>query len=59
MEGGISLEMMQWEGAKSHVDCRILWGFSSRSWKFGVPLELQRGPQTLSCCLSKVKSPFD
>ena len=41
----ISLETLQWERASSHVAGRIPW-FSSRfGRKFGVPLELRRGPQ--------------
>ena len=58
-EGGISLKMVQWKGASSQVERRISWGFSSRDRKFGVPLELRPGPQTHSCCLSKVKSPYE
>ena len=39
-EGGISLEMLQWKRASTHVDGRISWFFSSCGRKLGVPLEL-------------------
>ena len=44
-ERGITLEMLQWDRASSHVEGRIPW-FSSRiGRKFEVPLGLRRGPQ--------------
>jgi len=44
-ERGISLEMLQRERASSRVEGRIPWFSLRLGVKFGVPLELRRGPQ--------------
>ena len=55
MEGGISLEMMQWKVASSRIEGSISCVFLRCGRKLGVPLELQQGPQGPT---RKLKSPF-
>ena len=49
MEGGISLEKLQWKGASSRVEGRISWVFLICGGKVGIPLELRRGAQGPTC----------
>ena len=44
-ECGVSLEMLQRERASSCIEGRIPWFSLRLGRKFGVPLELRRGPQ--------------
>ena len=44
-EHGISLKTLQWERASSRIEGRIPWFSLRLGRKFGVSLELRRGPQ--------------
>ena len=43
---GTSLETLQFERASSHIEGGIPWFSSRLGGKFGVPFELQHGPQS-------------